>query len=210
MSEHPSPAVTGAAGASTRKGADPRAELIDLLRERSLRTGEFVLASGQRSDYYIDARVTTMSGRGQALIGPTALRMLDASNLTPGLVGGLTMGADPVAYSIAHAAALQDRSIDAFSVRKKPKDHGTSRRIEGAFDTSREILVVEDVITSGGSALEAVQAIREGGGTVIGVFAIVDRQQGGRERIEAEGLPVIAVCTAAELLGRADNDARAR
>lgn len=200
MTERPSPARSESDRAMD---SDPRAELIDLLRERSLRTGEFVLASGQRSDYYIDARVTTMSGLGQALIGPVALRLLNAHGLAPGLVGGLTMGADPVACSIAHAAALAGRSIDAFSVRKKPKDHGTSRRIEGSFDTSRDIVVVEDVITSGGSALEAVRAVREAGGTVIGVLAIVDRQQGGRERIEAEDLPVIAVCTAAELLGRA-------
>lgn len=188
--------------ADAADGGDLRSALIGLLRERSLRMGDFVLASGQRSDYYIDARVTTMSGRGQALIGPTALRLLDANGLAPGLVGGLTMGADPVAYSIAHSAALEGRSIDAFSVRKKPKDHGTSRRIEGSFDAARPILVVEDVITSGGSALEAVHAIREAGGTVIGVLAIVDRQQGGRERIEAESLPVVTVCTAAELLGR--------
>lgn len=183
-------------------GDTARSRLLDALRRRSLRTGDFVLASGQRSDYYIDARTTTMSGEGQALIGVAALSLLDERNVRPGLVGGLTMGADPVAYSIAHAATLAGRNLDAFSVRKKPKDHGTGRRVEGAFDTDREILIVEDVITSGGSALEAVDAVREAGGRIVAVFALVDREQGGRQRIEESGLPVLSLFTASELLGR--------
>jgi orotate phosphoribosyltransferase len=97
---------------------------------------------------------------------------------------------------------LAGRNIDAFSVRKQAKEHGTGRRVEGAFDTNRDIVVVEDVITSGGSALEAVSAIRDAGGNVIGVFALVDREQGGRLRIEETGLPVFALFTASELLGR--------
>ncbi|HUF70750.1 MAG TPA: orotate phosphoribosyltransferase [Longimicrobiales bacterium] len=180
-----------------------RDDLLELLRTHSLRTGEFVLASGQRSDYYIDARVTTMSGRGQQLIGLAALRLLDENRLQPGLVGGLTMGADPVAYAIAHSASLAGRDIDAFSIRKATKAHGTGQRIEGVFDTSRDIVVVEDVVTSGGSALEAVDAVREAGGRVIAVLVVVDRQQGGREHIEATGLPLLALFTVSELLGRA-------
>jgi orotate phosphoribosyltransferase len=184
------------------EGDTARSILLDALRRRSLRTGDFVLASGQRSDYYIDARTTTMSGEGQAAIGVAALELLDERGVEPGLVGGLTMGADPVAFSIAHAATLAGRHIDAFSVRKKAKEHGTGRRVEGAFDTSRDIVVVEDVITSGGSALDAVSAIRDAGGNVIGVFALVDREQGGRQLIEETGLPVFALFTASELLGR--------
>lgn len=188
-------------GQDTKYGTmEQKTELARLLRERSLRTGEFVLASGEKSNYYIDARVTTMSGRGQALIGPVALRSLEEAGIAAGLVGGLTMGADPVAYSIAHAATLAGRTMDAFSVRKKPKDHGTGRRIEGAFDTWRAAVVVEDVITSGGSALDAVEAVRSAGGNVVGVLAVVDREQGGRQRIEAAGLPVVSLFTASELL----------
>lgn len=184
------------------EGDTARSRLLEALRRRSLRTGDFVLSSGQRSDYYIDARTTTMSGEGQAVIGVAALELFDQRGIVPGLVGGLTMGADPVAYSIAHAATLAGRDIDAFSVRKKPKEHGTGRRVEGAFDAARPIVIVEDVITSGGSALEAVDAVREAGGNVIGVFALVDREQGGRRRIEEAGLPVLALFTASELLGR--------
>lgn len=183
-------------------GETARDTLLGALRRRSLRTGDFVLSSGQRSNYYIDARTTTMSGEGQASIGVAALQLLDELGVKPDLVGGLTMGADPVACSIAHAATLAGRDINAFSVRKKAKEHGTGRRIEGPFDSGRDVIVVEDVITSGGSALEAVDAVREAGGHVIGVFTLVDREQGGRERIEQTGLPVLAMFTASELLGR--------
>jgi orotate phosphoribosyltransferase len=183
-------------------GDTARGTLLDALRRRSLRTGDFKLSSGQRSDYYIDARTTTMSGEGQATIGIAALQLFDEHGVKPGLVGGLTMGADPVACSIAHAATLAGRDINAFSVRKKAKDHGTGRRIEGPFDTGSAVVVVEDVITSGGSALDAVDAVREAGGHVIGVFALVDREQGGRQRIEEAGLPAFTLFTASELLGR--------
>lgn len=196
---------TGTTGGTARgsQGDTVRDDLLELLRTHSLQTGEFVLASGQQSDYYIDARVTTMSGRGQQLIGLAALRLLDENRLQPGLVGGLTMGADPVAYAIAHSASLAGRDIDAFSIRKASKGYGTGQRIEGAFDTTRDIVVVEDVVTSGGSALEAVDVVREAGGRVIAVLVVVDRQQGGRERIEAKGLPLVALFTVSELLGRA-------
>lgn len=181
---------------------DERHTLLELLRARSLRTGDFVLASGARSSYYIDARLTTMSGSGQLLIGRRGLAELDARGWTPDAVGGLTLGADPVAYAIAHAAAASGRTIDAFTVRKQAKEHGTGRLIEGNLREGSRVLVVEDVITSGESALRAVRAVREAGARVIGVLAVVDREEGGRARIEAQGHVVAALFTAAELLGR--------
>jgi orotate phosphoribosyltransferase len=180
---------------------DERQTLRELLRARSLRTGEFVLASGASSSYYIDARLTTMSGSGQLLIGRRALAEIDEQGWSPDAVGGLTLGADPVAYAIAHAAAAAGRTIDAFTVRKQAKEHGTGRLIEGNLREGSRVLIVEDVITSGESALRAVRAVEEAGARVIGVLSVVDREEGGRARIEAAGYPVVALFTASELLG---------
>lgn len=179
-----------------------RTALAELLRERSLREGDFVLASGRRSDYYIDARITTMSGRGQMLIGRLGLAALDEAGWDAQAVGGLTLGADPVAYAIAHAAALAGRPLDAFTIRKQAKDHGAGRRVEGNLPDRASVVVVEDTVTTGGSALEAIAVLREAGASVLGVLAVVDRQEGGRERLAAEGLALRTLFTAAELRGR--------
>jgi len=177
-----------------------REHLRDLLRVRSVRRGDFVLSSGARSSYYIDARLTTMAGAGQLLIGRLGLDSLDAVGWDPAAVGGLTLGADPVAYAIAHAAGRLGRELDAFTVRKDAKAHGTGRRIEGGFRADTDVVVVEDVITSGDSALRAVQVLEESGGRVLGVLALVDREAGGRERLEKAGYPVVCLFTTTELL----------
>jgi orotate phosphoribosyltransferase len=174
--------------------------LLLLLRERSLTRGDFVLSSGRRSSYYIDARITTMSGKGQVLIGRTGLAALDEAGWKPSAVGGLTLGADPIAYAMAHAASLAGRELDAFTVRKQAKVHGTGKRIEGSFTPERPVVVIEDTITTGGSALDAVSAVLGEGGSILGVLALVDREEGGRERIEGEGHAVHALFTASELL----------
>jgi orotate phosphoribosyltransferase len=177
-----------------------RERLRDLLRERSVRQGDFVLASGARSTYYVDARVTTMSGLGQLLIGRLGLDALDAAGWEPDCVGGLTLGADPVAYAIAHAAARAGRSLDAFTVRKEAKGHGTGRRIEGGFRPDGQVVIVEDVVTTGDSALRAIQVVEEAGARVFGVLAVVDREDSGRERLERAGYPLISLFTASGLL----------
>jgi len=177
-----------------------RTALLQLLRDRSLKRGDFVLASGARSSYYIDARLTTMSGAGQLLIGRLGLAAMDAQGWHAESVGGLTLGADPVAYAIAHAAAFAQRGLDAFTVRKEAKAHGTGRRIEGNLAEGTRIVLVEDVITSGGSALQAKQVVEEAGAVVLGVMAVVDREQGGREKIAESGCGVVSLFTASELL----------
>lgn len=177
-----------------------RDQLRDVLGARSIRRGDFVLASGARSGYYIDARTTTMSGIGQLLIGRLGLEYLDAADWAPAAVGGLTLGADPVAYAIAHAAGRVGRDLDAFTIRKEAKGHGTGRRIEGGFRPDTDVVVVEDVVTSGDSALRAVQVIEESRGRVLGVLAVVDREAGGRERLEKAGYPVVSIFTASDLL----------
>ena len=181
-----------------------RESLAALLRERSVSLGDFRLASGQQSHYYIDARKTTMSAPGQLLVGRLGLAALRAAGWAPAAVGGLTMGADPVAYAIARASADQPPLIHAFSVRKEPKAHGTARRIEGNFRPGDRVVVTEDVITTGGSALQAIQAVQAEGGEVIGVLALVDRLQGGRAAIEAAGISVVVLTTINELGVAAD------
>lgn len=173
--------------------------LIALLKQRSVRFGDFTLASGAKSSWYIDCRLTTMSAQGQRLIGPLGLAMIRDAGWQPTAVGGLTMGADPVAYAIAAASAGSEREINAFSVRKQAKQHGTGRRIEGNFSPGDQVVVIEDVITSGASALQAIDVLQAEGGTVLGVLALVDRGAGGRQQIEARGIAVRALVSAAEL-----------
>lgn len=176
-----------------------KVRLRDLLLARSLRRGDFVLASGRRSPYYIDARLTTMSGEGLALIGALGLERLAARGWAPQAVGGLTLGADPVAYALAAAAHGRGAPLDAFTVRKETKTHGTAKRIEGCFTPGAAVVVVEDVITSGGSARDAIGAVEREGGRVLGVLAVVDREEGGREVLERAGYGVDALLTASDL-----------
>lgn len=141
-----------------------------------------------------------MSPEGLVLIGALGLQAIDDAGWKPDAVGGLTLGADPVAYAIAHASALAGTPVRAFTVRKKAKAHGTGRRVEGPFQAGDRVVIVEDVITTGGSALDASRAVREAGGEVAGVLAVVDREEGGRAALEAEGLEVRALTRAMELV----------
>jgi orotate phosphoribosyltransferase len=174
--------------------------LKQLLATRSVRLGEFTLASGAKSTYYIDARTTTMSGEGQRLVGLVASAAIHERGLRPTHVGGLTLGADPVAYAIAHRSALEGQAIDAFTVRKRAKDHGTGQRIEGGLPTSAKCLMIEDTMTTGKSTLEAVEAVRSHGAAIVGVLALVNRSSGAEAFYEGQGLPLISVFTGDELL----------
>jgi orotate phosphoribosyltransferase len=174
--------------------------LLTLLAERSARRGHFILSSGRESTLYIDARLTTMSPDGLALIGPIALAALRDTTWRIDAIGGLTLGADPISYAIAYASASTDQPLRAFTVRKEPKTHGTAQRIEGPFHEGDHVVVIEDVITTGGSALRAVEAIQNAGGTVVGVLALVDREEGGREMLVAAGHPVLALVRATDIL----------
>jgi orotate phosphoribosyltransferase len=170
-----------------------------LLLERSVRRGDFVLSSGQHSSYYIDCRLTTMSAEGMVLIGRMGWEAIRLISWRPRAVGGLTMGADPVAYAIAAASRGTELEMDGFSVRKEAKGHGTGRLIEGNFRAGDSVVVVEDVITTGGSAETAVRAVRAEGGKVLGVLAVVDREEGGKGVLEGQGMSVVVLTTAGEL-----------
>jgi len=175
------------------------AALDRLLLARSVRRGDFVLASGRHSSFYVDARLTTMSAEGLVLIGRLGLAAIRDAGWAPRSLGGLTMGADPVAYAVAAASVGSPPVIEAFSVRKEAKGHGTGRTIEGNFQPGDAVVVAEDVITSGGSALKAIESIVREGGRVLGVLAVVDREEGGRAALESAGHKVVALSNATRL-----------
>jgi orotate phosphoribosyltransferase len=174
--------------------------LITLLAERSAKRGQFTLASGKQSTFYIDARLTTMSPEGLSLIGPFALSVLGESDWRIDAVGGLTLGADPISYAISYASAQSGHPLRAFTVRKETKTHGTGRLLEGPFRQGDRVAVIEDVITTGGSALRAIDAVQAADGIVAGVLALVDREEGGRQAIERTGVPVVALVTASQIM----------
>lgn len=170
-----------------------------LLLERSVQRGSFVLASGRRSSYYIDCRPATMSAEGMVLIGRMGWDAIRRAGWRPAAVGGLTMGADPVSYAIAAASLGSDAPVDAFSVRKEAKDHGAGRMIEGNFKPGDTVVIVEDVITSGDSARQAAEAVERAGGKVLGIVAVVDREEGGKDVLQAGGRTVLALTTVTAL-----------
>lgn len=161
-------------------------QLIDYIKRLAIVRGKVTLASGKEADYYVDMRRVTLDGKAAPLVGKV-MRELTA-DLDFDAVGGLTLGADPVATAMLHAAAAAGERLDAFVVRKEAKQHGLQRRIEGADVAGRRVLVVEDTSTTGGSALTAVDAVREAGGEVVAVAVVVDRSTGAAERVTGRGI----------------------
>jgi orotate phosphoribosyltransferase len=141
-----------------------------------------------------------MSPDGLALIGPLGVDLIGACGWTADSVGGLTMGADPIACAISYASASTGTPLRAFTVRKEPKTHGTGKLIEGPFRAGDRVVVIEDTITTGGSAQKAIAAVRAAGGVVVGVLALVDREEGGRETLEGDGVPVVSLARASEIV----------
>ncbi len=174
----------------------PRDRLRDLISELAVVRGRVTLASGREADYYVDLRRVTLHHEAAPLIGHLLLDLLEEEGFGPGdidAVGGLTLGADPVAAALLHAAASRGLDLDAFVVRKEAKAHGLQRRIEGPDVAGRRVVAVEDTSTTGGSVLAAVEALREAGADVVAVAVIVDRATGAREAIEAVGLPYFSL-----------------
>ncbi|HET9654712.1 MAG TPA: orotate phosphoribosyltransferase [Kineosporiaceae bacterium] len=163
-----------------------RDQLLQLVRKLAVVHGRVTLASGREADYYVDLRRVTLDGRAAPLVGRVMRHLVADWDFEA--VGGLTMGADPVALAMVHAAAADEKTLDAFVVRKEGKAHGLQRRIEGPDVQGRRVLAVEDTSTTGGSVLTAVDALLEAGADVVGVAVIVDRNTGAREAIEARGL----------------------
>jgi orotate phosphoribosyltransferase len=182
-------------------------ELLEILIRNSVCRGNFTLASGAQSDLYIDARLTTLDPRGARLIGQVGWKLIKENATKLGgqidAIGGLTMGADPIAVSIALAALADEPPalLQAFVVRKSVKAHGRQKLIEGNFSEGNSVVVIDDVITTGGSTLQAIEALEEAGGRVAFVLVLVDREEGGREAIEKHGHKVVTLFTRTDLIG---------
>jgi orotate phosphoribosyltransferase len=171
----------------------------DLLKDEILKKavvkGKVILSSGKEADFYVDLRRVTLDAVAAPLVGEVMLEL--TKDLDYEAVGGLTLGADPVATSMLHAAAKKGRKLDAFVVRKSEKAHGLQRRIEGPDVKGRKVLAVEDTSTTGGSVLTAVEALREAGAVIVGVAVIVER--GAKAKVEDAGLPYLAAFNLADL-----------
>jgi len=184
-----------------------RRELLELLKKKSVFHGEFTLASGARSNYYFDCRLTTFDPKGAWLIGQlmhSLIRKEEAvRKLSVDAVGGLTMGADPVALAVAMFSLFADdaKPLQTFSVRKTPKAHGQTKLIEGNFKEGDTVVVLDDVVTRGESTITAINTVLKEGGKIPFVAVLVDRQEGGREKIEAMGYRVVSLFHRGELLG---------
>ena len=178
-----------------------RARLLELIKELAVVRGKVILSSGAEADYYIDLRRITLHHEASRLVGRVMLALLDQAGITDiSSVGGLTMGADPVATAVMHAASDGGRAVDAFVVRKAQKSYGMGRQVEGPEVRGRRVVALEDTSTTGGSALTAVEALRNAGAEVAAVAVIVDRDTGAKERIEAEaGVPYLFAFSKNEL-----------
>jgi len=177
--------------------AEARTRLMQIILERSFKLGEFTLSSGRKSEYYVDCRTTTLHPEGAYLVAWLIFPWVREAGAEA--VGGLTLGADPMAAAVIVESFKQGAPVRGFIVRKQAKEHGRGKQIEGCLEKGDRVIVLEDVITTGESALKAVKAAQEAGAKVVGVVAIVDREEGGREAIEKEGLTVRALFTASEL-----------
>ncbi|GGF42552.1 orotate phosphoribosyltransferase [Microbacterium sorbitolivorans] len=173
--------------ASTPALENDRQKLIALIKDEAVFHGDFTLSSGKKATYYVDMRKLTLDHRAAPAIGRI---MADLIGDIDGVVavGGLTLGADPIANAVMHATAASEKPLDAFVVRKEPKDHGRGRQIEGAEVEGKRVVVLEDTSTTGQSALKAVEALRKAGAEIVAVAVIVDRLTGAQAAIEAEGL----------------------
>ncbi|MFJ4221424.1 orotate phosphoribosyltransferase [Curtobacterium sp. DN_7.5] len=177
---------------------DVRAQLIDHIKADAVFHGDFTLTSGKQASYYIDLRKVSLDHRVAPLIGQV---MTDLIAEVPDVaaVGGLTMGADPIASAVLHQAAARGLAYDAFVVRKEPKDHGRGRQVEGPDVAGKRVIVLEDTSTTGGSPLKAAEALEREGAIIAAVAVVVDRDTGAKEKIEAAGYPYYAAIGLADL-----------
>jgi orotate phosphoribosyltransferase len=175
--------------------ADDRAALLKLIQTEALQRGEFTLASGKQATYYLDCRNLTLHPQGANLIANAMLDVIQSAGPLPDAVGGMAIGADPITAAIVTVAGQRNLSLKGFMVRKEPKGHGTGKQVEGPVQPGQRVVIVEDVITSGGSAIAAVEAARKFGLVVERVVAIIDRLAGGKEAFAELGLELITLST---------------
>ena len=178
---------------------DKKKRLAEILKDKSILRGNFTLASGKESDYYIDGRLTTLDSYGLSLIGEIFLEEIlkDPEVKT---VGGPTMGADPIVGSVLTQAGIKEIAFDGFLVRKEAKDHGTGKLIEGNLNDGDKVAVVEDVVTTGGSVLKAIYALEKAGATISKVLVIVDREEGAEGKFRELGYEYFSIFKISDLL----------
>ncbi|MGL4942468.1 MAG: orotate phosphoribosyltransferase [Thermoguttaceae bacterium] len=170
-------------------------QLIELVRERSLRFGDFTLVSGKKATYYLDGKQVTLDSRGAALVGGAILDLLLAEGPLPDAVGGMSIGADPITAAVITMAAVRGHQLKGFMVRKQSKGHGTNKFIEGPVAAGDRVVIVEDVVTTGGSSLDAIEKCVDAGLVVTGVVAIIDRCEGGAAAFAARGYTLRSLLT---------------
>jgi orotate phosphoribosyltransferase len=194
--------MSAMASKKTPSGTDARARLADIIRTRSFGRGEITLASGRKSDFYFNLKPTMLDAEGASLLAELTVDALISEKID--YVGGLEMGAVPIAGAIAQLSFMRGHPIQAFFVRKKPKEHGAKLTVEGLARgeslKGKRVVVVEDVTTTGGSALKAVEVVREAGGEIVFVLTMVDREEGAAETFKAAGLAFRSLFRAAEFL----------
>lgn len=177
---------------------DVREQLIDYIKKDAVFHGDFTLTSGKKATYYVDMRKVSLDHRVAPLIGQVMVELIDQIPNVDA-VGGLTMGADPIASAVLHQGAALGRNYDAFVVRKEPKDHGRGKQVEGPDLEGKRVVVLEDTSTTGGSPLKAIEALEKVGAQVVGVAVVVDRNTGAKEKIEAAGYPYFYAVGLADL-----------
>ena len=170
-------------------------ELMTLIREKSLKFGDFTLASGKKATYYLDGKQVTLDSFGAKLIGEGMLDIMLENGKLPEIVGGMSIGADPIVAAVLTMAAVRGYALKGCMVRKEAKGHGTKKFVEGPFQAGEHVVVVEDVVTTGGSSLLAIERLEEAGLIVDGVIAIIDRMEGGREAFAAKGYTLQSLFT---------------
>jgi len=182
---------------------DYRERLKQLIKEKALKVADkpvFKLSSGKLSTYYLDLRTITLDPEGGYVIGNLVYQMIKDKN--PDAVGGLTLGADPISYAVSMVSYLNKNPIKPFVVRKQPKGHGTGKQIEGNVKEGDRVFIVEDVVTTAGSSLKAAKVAKEAGLNILGIIAIVDREEGGEENIKKEGFEFYPIFKVSEFLNR--------
>jgi len=179
---------------------DSREKLLEVVKRKAVSFGDFVLASGKRSSYYIDARLATLDGDGVRYLAEVILERLDGTGITA--IGGMTLGADPIVGAVIALSSLRGTPLKGFIVRKEAKSHGTQKLVEGELGAADRVALVEDVVTTGGSVLKAADAVEALGAKVEVVLSIVDRNEGGREAIAARGYRFVPIFSLEEILER--------
>ncbi len=180
---------------------DYKKRLEELIKERALKVSDqpiFKLSSGKMSNYYLDLRTITLDPEGGYIIGNLIYQMIKDKNIDA--IGGLTLGADPIAYAVSLISFINNNPIKPFVVRKEPKGHGTGKQIEGNVKPGDNVFIVEDVVTTAGSSLKACKVAKDFGLNILGVIAIVDREEGGEENLKNEGFDLIPIFKVSQLL----------